>query len=92
MVFYGMRHPATKKYYRFVNRAAIADVELGGPNFSMISLFGNLKTLTEFAETHNRGKFPHEVVEMELREVRIIPPIIDVQPNEIPGNKLSVVG
>ena len=88
MIFYGMRHPETKKYYRFVNRVAIPDVELGGPNFSMISLFGNLQTLTEFTETHNNGKFQHEVVELELRERRIISPIITVHPNEPPGDKL----
>lgn len=91
MVFYAIRDPNTKKFYRCVNHVWIPDVDLGGQNLSAISLFSTLKNVTDW-EIATRGLVRHEVVELELRETRIIHPVIDVSSHEIPGDQLSVVG
>jgi hypothetical protein len=90
---FALRHVPSKKYLRVqpgtaTNLVADRDLETGE-----VLSFPDLWAVTQFVEKQLKGQ-PVEIVELGLREVRVIPPVINVKkekpkPNAPTGNQLS---
>jgi hypothetical protein len=86
-----LRHIPSRKFFRMLQGVgalvARADSDLNGGK-GLLS-FDTLWDATQFTEHKLKGQ-PVEIVELELREMRVIPPVIDIeaQKNEIAGNQL----
>lgn len=87
--WFAFRAKANGMYFRQVitgaqNSVAVADIPLS--NIGMVGYilrFSNLWEATKFIEQpHLRDQQEVELVELELREVRVFPPVMNVQPIE----------
>jgi hypothetical protein len=89
---YGLRHVPTGKFLRVHDRNNfVADGTLKDVN---LVVFTDLWTLTQFIELNLKGQVI-EIVELEMRELRVVPPVIDVKaeepkPDAPTGDQLSI--
>jgi hypothetical protein len=90
---YALRHKPSRLFFRLVQnglrQTAVADVELKKPEG--ILTLPDLWTATQWVNAHLRGRAV-ELVELELREVRAIPSILDVSNDETSGDQLPIIG
>jgi hypothetical protein len=86
---FGIRYIPNKKFLRLLsgnNFLTDGDLETNSSNLLVLP---DLWTATQWAENKLKGQ-PVEIVELAIREIRTIPPVIDVEivSDEISGDEL----
>ncbi len=74
---FGIRHVPTGFFLRVAPSGIVADASLAS-NPTSIMILPDLWTATQWTERTLRGQ-PVEIVELEIREVRVIPPVVDAE-------------
>jgi hypothetical protein len=93
---FALRHRPTQKFFRTQVNAGSTNLVADGDltNSTGLLLLSDLWAVTQFTNLHLKKADMKaiEIVEVELRAVRIVPPAIDVEakPDEAPGNQLSI--
>lgn len=92
---FALRHLPSKKYLRIQPGMATNLVADGDLANGTVLGFPDLWATTQFIEKHLKGQSQSiEIVELELREVRVVPPMIDgrAHKNETTGDQFSEFG
>ncbi|VVB50764.1 Uncharacterised protein [uncultured archaeon] len=85
-----VRHKPSGKFLRPYGNGFVATGTLTGSDSVGLLAFTDLWAATQFCENNPglRDK-PIELVEVEMKEVRVYPPVVEVK-NEADGNKLPI--
>jgi hypothetical protein len=87
---FGLRHKPTGFFFRAAGNQIVADVDIAKYPHNLL-LLPDLWTATQFVETRLRRR-AIEIVELEIREVRVMTPVLEVKPDENTGNQFPIVG
>jgi hypothetical protein len=90
---FALRYIPTQKFIRVFRTLGSTPFVPDGDlkvNKDNLLILPDLWTATQWVEKQLKNQ-PIEIVELEMREVRVVPPMIDieVQKNEAAGNQLS---
>lgn len=90
---FALRYKPSQKFFRVhqgVGTNLVPDGDLAVNNQGLLTL-PDLWTATKWADGHLHGQ-PVEIVELEMREIRVVPPILEVKAEKdaISGEQLSI--